>query len=62
MIVSGYSHHSNIVPWQLACEAAGAVVRPIPVKENGELDMEAYRNMLSGRVKSLPDTFPALFV
>ena len=51
VIVSGDSHHSNIVPWQLACEAAGAVVRPIPVKENGELDMEAYRNMLSGRVK-----------
>ena len=51
VIVSGDSHHSNIVPWQLACEAAGAVVRPIPVKENGELDMEAYREMLSGRVK-----------
>ena len=51
VIVSGDSHHSNIVPWQLACQAAGAVVRPIPVKENGELDMEAYRNMLSGRVK-----------
>ena len=51
VIVSGDSHHSNIVPWQLACEVAGAVVRPIPVKENGELDMEAYRNMLSGRVK-----------
>ena len=51
VIVSGDSHHSNIVPWQLACEAAGAVVRAIPVKENGELDMEAYRNMLSGRVK-----------
>ena len=51
VIVSGDSHHSNIVPWQLACQAAGAVVKPIPVKENGELDMEAYRNMLSGRVK-----------
>ena len=51
VIVSGDSHHSNIVPWQLACEAAGAVVRPIPVKENGELDMEAYKEMLSGRVK-----------
>ena len=51
VLVSGDSHHSNIVPWQLACQAAGAVVRPIPVRENGELDMEAYRNMLSGRVK-----------
>ena len=51
VIVSGDSHHSNIVPWQLACEAAGAVVRPIPVKENGELDMEAYKGMLQERVK-----------
>lgn len=51
VIVSGDSHHSNIVPWQLACQAAGATVKPIPVLENGELDMEAYRNMLSGRVK-----------
>ena len=51
VIVSGDSHHSNIVPWQLACEVAGAVVRPIPVKENGELDLEAYKEMLNGRVK-----------
>lgn len=51
VIVSGDSHHSNIVPWQLACEAVGAVVKPIPVKENGELDLEAYKEMLNGRVK-----------
>ena len=51
VIVSGDSHHSNIVPWQLACEAAGAVVKAIPVLECGELDMEAYKGMLQGRVK-----------
>ena len=51
VIVSGDSHHSNIVPWQLACEAAGAVVKAIPVLECGELDMEAYKGMLSGKVK-----------
>ncbi len=51
VIVSGDSHHSNIVPWQLACKAAGAVVKAIPVKESGELDMEAYKGMLSGKVK-----------
>ena len=51
VIVSGDSHHSNIVPWQLACESAGAVVKAIPVLECGELDMEAYKGMLSGKVK-----------
>jgi len=51
VIVSGDSHHSNIVPWQLACEMAGATLKAIPVKESGELDMEAYKGMLQGRVK-----------
>ena len=51
VLVSGDSHHSNIVPWQLACQACGAEVKAIPVLEDGRLDMEAYRGMLSGRVK-----------
>lgn len=52
ILVSGDSHHSNIVPWQLACEAAGASVKAIPVLESGELDIEAYKELLSGsRVK-----------
>ena len=51
VLVSGDSHHSNIVPWQLACQACGAAVKAIPVLEDGRLDMEAYRGMLSGRVK-----------
>lgn len=52
VLVSGDSHHSNIVPWQLACEAAGASVKAIPVLESGELDIEAYKELLSGsRVK-----------
>ena len=51
VLVSGDSHHSNIGPWQLACQACGAEVKAIPVLEDGRLDMEAYRGMLSGRVK-----------
>ncbi|MBQ7773828.1 MAG: SufS family cysteine desulfurase [Bacteroidales bacterium] len=52
VLVSGDSHHSNIVPWQLACGAAGASVKAIPVLESGELDMEAYKELLQGsRVK-----------
>lgn len=51
VIVSGDSHHSNIVPWQLACEIAGAELKVIPVKDNGELDLEEYINLLDSRVK-----------
>ncbi len=51
VLVSGDSHHSNIVPWQLACQAVGAVVKPIPVLENGEWDMEAFRGLVNPKVK-----------
>ncbi|MGB0176078.1 MAG: aminotransferase class V-fold PLP-dependent enzyme, partial [Owenweeksia sp.] len=43
IMVSALEHHSNIVPWQLIAEQMGAVVRPIPVTDAGEIDMAAYR-------------------
>ncbi|MFA0964614.1 aminotransferase class V-fold PLP-dependent enzyme [Roseivirga sp. BDSF3-8] len=46
IILSGMEHHSNIVPWQLVAEATGAVIKVISVKENGELDMEAFDKLL----------------
>lgn len=51
IIISGDSHHSNIVPWQMACQAVGGAIKVIPVLENGMWDMEAFRGMLSARVK-----------
>lgn len=51
ILVTGMEHHSNIVPWQMLCEHIGATLRPIPVKDNGELDMDAYADMLSDKVK-----------
>ena len=51
ILVSGMEHHSNIVPWQMLCEQTGATLRPIPVKDNGELDMEAFTSMLNDKVK-----------
>lgn len=51
IIISGDSHHSNIVPWQMACQAAGASIKVIPVLENGMWDMEAFRSLLGSRVK-----------
>ena len=51
ILVTGMEHHSNIVPWQMLCEQTGATLRPIPVLDNGELDMEAFASMLSNKVK-----------
>ena len=49
IIISTMEHHSNIVPWQMACERSGAVLRVIPISDEGELDMDAYRDLLCDR-------------
>jgi cysteine desulfurase/selenocysteine lyase len=52
MLISSLEHHSNIVPWQIACEMTGAKLRVIPINDAGELDLDEYRKLLaSGRVK-----------
>ncbi|MEL7533654.1 MAG: cysteine desulfurase [Bacteroidota bacterium] len=51
IIISHMEHHSNIVPWQLLSQAIGTVLKVIPVTEVGELDMEAYKALLSDRTK-----------
>jgi cysteine desulfurase/selenocysteine lyase len=51
IVVSTMEHHSNLVPWQIACEIAGAVVRVIPMSDAGELDVDAYRALLTDRTK-----------
>jgi cysteine desulfurase / selenocysteine lyase len=52
VIVSAMEHHSNIVPWQIACEATGARLRVIPMNDAGELLLDEYGRMLSdGRTK-----------
>jgi cysteine desulfurase/selenocysteine lyase len=51
IIISGLEHHSNIVPWQLIAEQRGAVIKVIPVNENGELDIDAYKKLLKDKTK-----------
>lgn len=51
IIVSEMEHHSNIVPWQLICEQQGAVLRVIPIRKSGELDIEAFLKLLSPKTK-----------
>ncbi|MEJ1241542.1 cysteine desulfurase [Chryseolinea sp. T2] len=51
IIVSELEHHSNIVPWQFVCEEKGAHLRVIPVSDEGVLDIEAYKKLLTPRTK-----------
>ena len=44
-------HHSNIVPWQMLAERTGAVLKVIPMSLDGELEMDAYEQLLSDRTK-----------
>jgi cysteine desulfurase/selenocysteine lyase len=48
VLVSAVEHHSNIVPWQLACEERDATLRVIPVDENGVLVLEGLDRLLEG--------------
>lgn len=47
VIVSGMEHHSNIVPWQLACGRKGAKIRVIPFSDEGVLDLDSYRKLFN---------------
>jgi cysteine desulfurase / selenocysteine lyase len=51
VIISGMEHHSNIVPWQMACEEKKAILKVIPVTDSGELDMEAFKTLLGKQTR-----------
>jgi cysteine desulfurase/selenocysteine lyase len=51
ILVTEMEHHANVVPWQLVAEATGAVVRPVPITDRGELDLEALERLLSERTR-----------
>ena len=51
ILVSALEHHSNIVPWQFACERKGAKLRVIPVTPEGELNMDELAKLLGERTK-----------
>lgn len=51
IIVSALEHHSNIVPWQMLCERTGAILKVIPMNNEGELVIEQFENLLSPKTK-----------
>jgi cysteine desulfurase/selenocysteine lyase len=51
IIITNMEHHSNIVPWQLLCEEKGAVLKVIPVDDNGELIWEEFLKLITPKTK-----------
>jgi cysteine desulfurase/selenocysteine lyase len=51
VLVTEMEHHSNIVPWHLAARLTGATVRFCPVTGDGEIDLDAFHALLSGRTR-----------
>jgi cysteine desulfurase / selenocysteine lyase len=51
ILVTHLEHHSNIVPWQLVCEQTGASLAVVPIDERGELDVEAFAELLGDDVR-----------
>ena len=56
IIISAMEHHSNILPWQMLCEATGATLRVIPINDRGELILEEYARLLNPRTKMVAVT------
>jgi cysteine desulfurase/selenocysteine lyase len=53
ILITGMEHHSNIVPWQLLCEQTGAVLKVVPITDDGELVDAEFERLLNRRTRLL---------
>ena len=51
ILISTMEHHSNIVPWQMLCEATGAILRVVPINDDGELLLDDYERLLTAKTR-----------
>jgi len=51
IIISALEHHSNIVPWQLLCEQTDAILRVIPINDDGVVLLDEFERLLNGRTR-----------
>lgn len=51
ILITAMEHHSNIVPWQMACQRTGAVLRVAPINEKGELILDEFQRLITPRTK-----------
>lgn len=56
ILISYLEHHANIVPWQMLCERTGAILRVIPINDDGVLIQEKYEELLNENTKILAIT------
>src|SRR5215204_5039747 len=47
ILITALEHHANIIPWQMACEQTGAVLKVVPLLSTGQVDLKAYERLLS---------------
>lgn len=57
VIITTMEHHSNIVPWQIACEDRGASLKVLPINESGELVLNALENLITDKTKIIAVTW-----
>lgn len=57
IIITGLEHHSNIVPWQMLCEENGAILKVVPISDEGEISLEDFNRLLSDRTKIVSVAF-----
>lgn len=51
VVITAMEHHSNIVPWQMLCQVAGAELRVVAVTDVGELDLDDFQRCLDDRTR-----------
>jgi cysteine desulfurase / selenocysteine lyase len=51
IIITAMEHHSNIVPWQMLCEEKGAILKVVPVSDEGEISLDDYKVLINSRTK-----------
>ncbi|MFC1509020.1 SufS family cysteine desulfurase [Candidatus Omnitrophota bacterium] len=51
IVLTTLEHHSNIVPWQLLSKEKGAVLRVVPINDQGEIELDEYEKLLGPRTK-----------
>ena len=56
ILLTGMEHHANIIPWQLAAQQSGAQIKVTPFTEIGEIDIDAFENLLGERTKMVAFT------
>ena len=51
ILITAFEHHANILPWQMACQLTGAVLKVVPIEKSGAFDLEKYEKMINDKTR-----------